>query len=72
MTEMGVPMHTVPRSDPERDHRRLDVPTDVLADEHAVELVSAWFSSGKVKILTRSRENPGTQYQLLTSCGDFG
>lgn len=36
-----------------QDKRRLDVPDDVLGDEAALELITVWFSKGKVKVLTR-------------------
>lgn len=36
-----------------RDEQRLRIPDDVLSDEVSFELITVWYSNGKVKVLTR-------------------
>lgn len=38
----------------QRDERRLEIPVEIGSDPAAIELISVWFSQGKVKIMTRS------------------
>ena len=56
------------------DPRRLVIPTELESDESAFELVSAWFSSNRVKIMTRSGtgldDNPAIWGEILAGVAE--
>ena len=58
-------------NDARNNERQLELPAEIGGDAHAIELVSAWFSRNKVKIMTRRGtgldQNPGNWGEILVS-----
>jgi len=56
------------------DPRRLELPADLADDDAAFELVSAWFASNRVKIMTRSGtgldDDPAPWGEILTGIAE--
>jgi hypothetical protein len=52
-----------------KDQRRLEIPADLLADQAAVELISAWFHGNQIQIITRFGtsldQDPGAWGEVL-------
>lgn len=49
-----------------KENRNLEMPSEVMDDPESLELVSVWYSKGKVKVLTRDGTQLDRRVELWT------